>query len=73
MSLHYRDYVRFLGVQMDVKDEYLFYNKASSLGLLLGYLLHLNSLGEFFAKGQMCLKEHDTIIHATQKLPKIKP
>lgn len=37
---------------------YLFHNKASSLCLLLGHLFHLNSLCEFFAKGQMCLKKN---------------
>lgn len=35
---------------------YLFYNKTSPLCVLLGHLLHLNSLCEFFTKGQVCLK-----------------
>lgn len=44
------------------KKEYLFYYKSGPFCLLLGHLLHLYGLCEFFAKGQVCLKEHIAIM-----------
>lgn len=43
------------------KIKYLFYDKPSSLSLLLSHLLHFNGLCELFAEGQMCLKEDNAI------------
>lgn len=58
--MQYRPFLIMPDDGIMVKRNYLLYDEPGSLSLLLSDLLHFNSLCELFAKGQMCLQEHNT-------------
>lgn len=59
--MQYRPFLIVPDDDIMVQMNYLLYDEPGSLSLLLSDLLHFNSLCELFAKGQMCLKEHNTV------------